>query len=102
MTFDKIEHEAAIALIRETPGAATLTDVQAITSRPWPDLLAEKVEGMRAHAYRIAQARRLIRLCGEVGVRDPEDLTPEAIASVCDENGKIKPEPQDYEKGSSQ
>lgn len=48
-----------------------------------------------AHAYRTAQARRLLRLCAEVGVNDPEDLPPGAIASVCDEHGKIQPEPQD-------
>lgn len=47
------------------------------------------------HQYRLAQAPRLIRLCAEVGVSNPEDLTPEAIANVCDDNGKIKPEPQD-------
>lgn len=49
-----------------------------------------------AHAYRLAQARRLVRLCKEVGVKDPEDLTPEAIAHACDEHGKLVPEPQDY------
>ena len=47
------------------------------------------------HQWRLAQARRLIRLCAEVGVSAIEDLTPEAIANVCDETGKIKPEPQD-------
>ena len=61
-----------------------------MTARTAPE--SDEVAG---HQYRLAQARRVIRLCGELGVCDPEDLTPEAVASVCDERGKIKPEPQD-------
>lgn len=44
---DLLKHEAAVALIGETPGAATLNDVEAITGGPWSDLLAEKVENRR-------------------------------------------------------
>ncbi len=51
------------------------------------------------HAWRIAQGRRVVRLCKELGVKNPEDLIPEQMAPVLDENGKIRPEPQDFEEG---
>ncbi len=47
MNDDNITHQAAIALIRETPGVTCLDNVEAITGKSWTMLLAEKVESMR-------------------------------------------------------
>ena len=55
----------------------------------------QESDEVAAHARRAAQARRLLRLCAELGVKDPEDLTPEQIAPALDEHGMIRPEPED-------
>ena len=55
-----------------------------------------ETDEVAAHAFRIAQAGKLLRLAAEYGVEHPEHLTREQLATALDENGKIRPDPQDY------
>ena len=51
-----------------------------------------------ADQYRLAQARRLLAYCREIGV-DPVEVMEERItvdlSSICDDDGTIVPRPQD-------
>jgi hypothetical protein len=59
---------------------------------------APEFEEVAAHQYRLAQARRFLRFCEEQGI-DVADVSAEKVdlGSILDPEGRIRPEPIDYE-----
>ncbi len=50
---------------------------------------------------RLAKKHRLLRLAHDLGV-DVTDLTDKQLATICDNNGRLKPEAVDMEWASTQ
>jgi hypothetical protein len=91
--------EAAIRLIQSTPGATCLGDVERIRNRPHQELLEEEVA-----QYLLAQHSRLMRYCNELGVSVKAVMAGRLkinLRPICDEHGRIQPEPIDLERMAS-
>jgi hypothetical protein len=69
--------------------------------RPDAGPVATPTEGdARAHLFRLAQARRLLRFCGEQGLDCSALIAGTVVADlgpICDEGGRVLPEPTDLD-----